>query len=115
MPLLAEHVPEVDGSSQGHVIGHSQFAGAFGEFRIADSGKRHAGQVAFDVGHEDRHSQLAQALGQHAQRHGLAGSGGAGNHPVAIGHRSQQPDLVVPFARKHRERHRRTSFLLRFE
>jgi len=47
-------------------------------------GHRQAGQVALGVGQETRHAQLREALGQHHQRDGFSGAGGAGDHAVAV-------------------------------
>ena len=49
-----------------------------------------AGQVTLDVGHEHRHAELAEVLGQRLQRDRLAGAGGAGDQPVAVGQAGQQ-------------------------
>ena len=54
------------------------------------AGLADAGQVALHVGHEDRHADPAEALGQGLQRDGLAGAGGAGDQPVTVGQRRQQ-------------------------
>ena len=40
--------------------------------------------IAFDVGHEHRHTKPREAFGQHHQRHCLAGAGGAGHQPVPV-------------------------------
>jgi hypothetical protein len=53
---------------------------------VADlPGLADAGQVALDVGHEDRHADLGEILGQGLQGDGLAGAGGAGDQAVAVG------------------------------
>src|SRR5215211_2514120 len=44
-----------------------------------------ARQVAFDVGHEDRHAVGGKTLGDRLQGHGLAGPGGAGDQAVSVG------------------------------
>ena len=54
------------------------------------AGLRDAGEVALHVGHEHRHADLRQALGDGLQRDRLAGAGGAGDQPMAIGQRGQQ-------------------------
>ncbi len=62
------------------------------------AGLADAGEVALDVGHEDRHADLREILGQGLQGHGLAGAGGAGDEAVPVGHAGQQIafDLRVP-------------------
>ncbi|MCY1353996.1 hypothetical protein D9M69_403520 [compost metagenome] len=57
--------------------------------RIARRGD--AAQVALDVGGEHRDAGVAEAFGQVLQGHGLAGAGGAGDQPVAVG---QLPGLA---------------------
>jgi hypothetical protein len=47
-------------------------------------GHREARQVALGVGQEARHAEFREAFGQHHQRNGFAGAGGAGDHPVAV-------------------------------
>ena len=49
----------------------------------------------FDVGHEDRHADLREILGQGLQGDGLARAGGAGDQAVAIGQAGQQAALDV--------------------
>ena len=54
-----------------------------------------AGQVALDVGDDDRDAGGGQLLGQHLQRLGLAGAGGARDQAVPVHHRQRHPDLRV--------------------
>ncbi len=53
--------------------------------RLAD-----AGEVALDVGREDRHADAAERFGDDLQGDGLAGAGGARDQAMAIGERGQQ-------------------------
>ncbi len=68
---------------------------------------RQAGQVAFDVGHEDRHAGSTQAFGQDLQRDRLAGAGGPRDQTVPIGHARQEEEITrspgdeEPFAFVH--------------
>jgi hypothetical protein len=57
-----------------------------------------AGQVALDVGHEDRNALAAEVLGERLQRHRLAGAGRTGDEAVAVGHRRQKEALGVAAA-----------------
>jgi hypothetical protein len=57
----------------------------FGDGRLRD-----AGEVALDVGHEDRHAALAERLRHRLQGHGLAGAGRAGDQAVPVRHRRQE-------------------------
>src|SRR6185437_5796539 len=47
-------------------------------------GHRQAGKIPLGVGEAAAHAQLRIAFGQHHQRHGFAGAGGAGDHAVAV-------------------------------
>lgn len=46
---------------------------------------RKAGQIALDIGQEDRHTQVRKAFGQRLQGDGFAGAGGASDQVVAVG------------------------------
>ena len=59
------------------------------------AGRGQAGQVALDVGHEDRHAGLRQLAGEQLERLGLAGAGRAGDQPVAVEHRQRDLDARV--------------------
>ena len=60
---------------------------SFGVRRVAR--RREAGQVALDVGDEDRHAGLRQLAGEQLQRLGLAGARGARDEAVAVEHRQR--------------------------
>ena len=68
------------------------------------AGRRETGQVALDVGHEDRHAGLRQLAGQELERLGLAGPGRAGDQAVAVEHRQRDLDagVVGELAVEHR-------------
>ena len=53
------------------------------------AGRREAGQVALDVGDEDRHAGLRELAGEELEGLGLAGPGGARDEPVAVEHRQR--------------------------
>ena len=52
--------------------------------RLGLAYRRNAGQVAFDVGRENRNAGFRQAFGEHLQCDGLAGAGRPGDQPVPI-------------------------------
>ena len=97
MALLAENVPKyrrklvrlegqahVDGPLDDEVLG------------LADLGN--AGQIALDVGCENRNTGARKSLGHDLQRHGLAGSSRAGDQTVAIAKRKRQPRRLLTLA-----------------
>ena len=69
---------------------------------LAGSGQ--TGQVALDVGEEDRDAGGGQLLGDQLQGLGLAGAGGAGDQAVPVEHRRSAPG---PWRRDARSRRRR--------
>ena len=70
--------------------------------RVARRGE--TGQVALDVGHEDRHARLRQLAGEELEGLGLAGPGRAGDQAVAVEHRQRDLDarVVDELAVEHR-------------
>ena len=50
-------------------------------------------QVAFYVGHKNRHAALAEAFGDPLQRNGFTGAGRPGDHAVAICHICKQQEF----------------------
>ena len=91
--LLAEDVPEHDWGAVEVPGGEAELLDARVDLLVAAAGLRDAGEVALDVGGEDRHADAAERLGEHLQRHGLAGAGGAGDEAVPVGHLRQQGDV----------------------
>ena len=59
---------------------------------LLGSGLRQAGQVALDVGHNDRDTGCRELLGKALQRLGLAGAGGPGDQPVPVDHGQRDAD-----------------------
>ena len=59
--------------------------------RLGFAQLRDAGEVALDVGCEDRHAVARETFRKHLQRHGLAGAGRAGGKSVAIGQAEHEP------------------------
>jgi hypothetical protein len=57
-----------------------------------------AGEVAFHVGNEHRHTEFRETFGEQHQRHRFAGAGRAGDHAVAIRMLGQQINFFVAFA-----------------
>ena len=84
-PLLAEDVPEHHRRRLAGDRVEADQAGALGQLFRRHGRGAEPGQVALDVGEEDRHPLAREALGQNLQGHRLAGAGGAGDQPVAVG------------------------------
>ena len=57
--------------------------------------RRQAGQVALDIGHEDRDARLRQLAGHQLERLRLAGAGRPGDQPVAVEHGQGDLDARV--------------------
>ena len=90
MALLAKHIPQRGGAS--HRLGRCQtaFFQNTGQFFTHDAGLADAGQIAFHIGHENRHADSGKAFGQGLQGDRLAGSGGAGDQAMPVGQCRQQ-------------------------
>ncbi len=94
VPLLAEDVPEDDGTSLVAIVGKADRLGARDQLFVSGMGGR-AGlgqprEVALDVSEEDRDAGLGKAFGEDLQRHRLARAGGAGDEPVPVGAAQQK-------------------------
>ena len=97
MALLAEHVPEHGREAVGLII-QSQRFGA-GDQRIIGLARRgDTGQIAFDIGGEDRNAGAGKAFCHHLQGDRLAGAGGARHQAMAIGQAQQQHVVDLAFA-----------------
>ena len=95
MALLAEDVPEGNrGGIEGEVV-ELQLLHALGDLGIVLAGLADAGEVALDVGGEDRHADAAEGLSHDLQGDGLAGAGCARHQAVTIGHLRKQKLGVV--------------------
>ena len=87
--LLAEQVPEYDRTGPRRV-GQAQLPGPLHESRLAVAGLGQAGEVALDVGGEDRHARRRKAFGEALQRDRLAGAGRPGDEAVPVAEREGQ-------------------------
>ena len=90
MALLAEKIPEDDRELL-EIIGiELDLLGPLDQEILGLTHHGDAGKVALDVGAEDRHAGVGEALGKDLQAHRLAGAGSAGHQPVAIAVAQQQ-------------------------
>src|SRR4029453_13923127 len=114
MTGLAVKIPEHDRAGFGLVALDAELGDALLDLLARAPGQRETGDIALDVGHENRHAQAREALGQNHQRHGLAGAGGARHQTVAVAVPGQQRDRVLPLADEdlvHTPRYSRPSVL----
>ena len=92
---LTEDIPEGHGIGVGGKAFQAKLGDAFQQLFGGRASGAHAGQVAFDVRHEDRHARVGKAFGHRLQGDCLAGTGGAGDQAVAVGHLRQQGGICV--------------------
>ena len=83
--LVAEDVPEHRRCRPVGVVGDAEFGGPGFEPGVGGAGHGQAGEVALDVGAEDRDAGGGEGLGHDLQGDGFAGAGGAGDQAVAVG------------------------------
>ena len=106
MALLAEHIPQRGRAGQGFGQPQAALLQDARQFFPHDACLADAGQVAFHIGHEDRHADSGKAFSQGLQRDGFAGSRGAGDQAVSVGQRRQQLALRLGiFSNKERLGH----------
>ena len=91
--LLAEDVEEAGGAAGELRVFDTEFGHAFFDESAELSGLADAGKVAFHVGHEAGDACLGEGLCENLQGYGLAGTGGAGNQAVAVGHLAYEVDV----------------------
>jgi hypothetical protein len=105
MSLFAEDVPESNGRAGEREFPQLELLDAVSDLRVVLSRLADAGEIAFDVGSKDRHTDAAESLGHYLQRDSLAGAGGAGYEAVTIGHVGQNYEFVLSFSDQKRIRH----------
>jgi len=88
--LFAEHVPERGGAGPRGGQLQAALLEDGGQLLADLAGLAGPGEVALHVGHEHRHADAREILGQRLQRHRLAGAGGAGDQPVPVGQAREQ-------------------------
>jgi hypothetical protein len=105
MAALAEHVPEGDRAAAVAERLQPQLRHPFGDPGVVAAGLADAGEVPLHVRQHHRHAHLAEGLRQLLQGDGLAGSRGAGDQPVPVGHARQEADLLLTLRDQNRIRH----------
>ncbi|CAH2396121.1 hypothetical protein MES4922_160038 [Mesorhizobium ventifaucium] len=90
MALLAEKIPEDDRKFL-EIIGiELDLLGALDQKILCRAHHGDTGQIALNVGAEDRHAGIGETFRQNLQAHGLAGAGRAGDQAVTIAILKQQ-------------------------
>ncbi len=95
MSLFAEDVPEGDGTGFELEAVDLELLHALGDLGIVFARLADSGEVALNVGGEDRHADAAEGFGHNLQGDGLAGAGGSGNQAVAIGQAGKKFEIVA--------------------
>jgi hypothetical protein len=94
--LRAEDVPEDDRAALEGEVAKLEELGPLLDLRRRRAGLADPGQVAFDVGHEDRHPDAAEVLGHDLERDGLARARGPGHESVPVRHARQEVQVLFP-------------------
>ena len=92
MSLLAEHVVNAHGATFEFGILDLEFRHAFLDEAAHGAGLADAAEIAFHICHEAGNTSLAEGFCKHLEGNGLAGTGGAGDESVAVGHLSANGD-----------------------
>src|SRR3954465_1777060 len=95
MSLLAEHIPENDRAGFASKIVDVKLLGSLEHFRIVRARLAQAGEVAFNVGHEYRHTTRAKIFGERLQRDSFSSPSGACNQAVPVRHLRKQKNWLL--------------------
>ncbi len=87
MPIDAEDIPEYRRKRRVAVAGEADLFRPFDELRRRRAFGGDAGKIALDVGGKNRNARRRKALGQHLQRHRLAGARRPRDEAVPVGER----------------------------
>ncbi len=86
MALLSEHIPEDDRAAGERPVAEAEVLQALVEFGRASSGLADAGEIAFDIGSKNGHSDAAHRFGHDLQGYGLPGSCCTCDQAMAVRH-----------------------------
>jgi hypothetical protein len=92
MTLFAENIPQRRRKSFEFGLDAELLIPGIDLFVLAAS-LRHTGQVALDIGHENRNTSGAETLGKALKRDGFTRTGRAGYHTVAIRHLREKKEF----------------------
>src|SRR5262245_42857161 len=102
MALGAERVPQHDRARLESHVPEPELLDAFLDpaLRLPLLGK--PGEIALYIGHEDRHAQAREPLGDALQRYRLSSAGGARYEAMAVGVAGQEAEIGVAFRDEQR-------------
>src|SRR6266446_10348396 len=89
MSLFPEQIPEYDRKLVGLIV-ESEAFGPGDKCLLGFARLGNAGEIALDVGGEDRNAGAGEALRQHLQGDRLSGAGRPGDQSMAVGKRKRQ-------------------------
>src|SRR5438477_12555349 len=95
MSLLAEHIPENDRAGFAGEIVDLKLLRPLDDFRIVCARLAQAGEITFDVSHENRHATRTEILRKGLERDRFSYSRGARNQAVAVRHLRQQKNRLL--------------------
>ena len=98
MSLLAEHIPEHDRAGFAGEIVDLKLLCPLDYFRIVCARLAQAGEIAFHVGHEHRHTTCTEIFCECLQRDRFSRARGAGDQAVAVRHFWQQKNWLLDCA-----------------
>ena len=93
--LFAIHVEETCGAAVEVGVLDAKFGAALLDEAAHLSRLADAREVAFHIGHEARHTSLAEGFGKHLKGDGLTRTRGTCNHAVTVGHLTNHVDGTV--------------------
>src|SRR2546423_12635533 len=95
MSLLAEHIPEYDRASFAGEAVDLKLLRPLDDSRIVCACLPQAGEIAFDVGHEHRHTTSTKIFGECLQCDRFSGARRACDQAVAVRHFRQQKNRLL--------------------
>src|SRR5436190_13924940 len=95
MSLLAEHIPENDRASLADEVVDLKLSRSLDDLRIVRARLAQAGEIAFNVGHEHRHTTSTEIFGECLQCDGFSGARRACDQAVAVRHFRQPKNRLL--------------------
>src|SRR5262245_4184151 len=95
MSLFAKHIPEHDRAGLASEVVDLKLLCPLDDFRIVCTRLAQASEIAFNVGHENRHAAPTEIFSERLQRDRLSRARGARDQAVAVRHLRQQKDRFL--------------------